>query len=122
MINFFIRIILLISIWFNAALYFGWMDLGQYRNYVNSRIEDIKEIANSEEVKNLWNLIGEKLDEWAKDLSDKMDLEKVAKDLQSDIIKVGVDKAKKNLEDNYKDLTSDQINEIVNAAVKTLQK
>jgi hypothetical protein len=29
------------------------MDLGQYRNYVNSRIEDIKEIANSEEVKNL---------------------------------------------------------------------
>lgn len=122
MINFFIRIILLISIWFNAALYFGWMDLGQYRNYVNSRIEDIKEIANSEEVKNLWNLIGEKLDEWAKDLSDKIDLEKVAKDLQSDIIKVGVDEAKKNLEDNYKDLTSEQINEIVNAAVKTLQK
>jgi hypothetical protein len=46
----------------------------------------------------------------------------VAKDLQSDIIKVGVDEAKKNLEDNYKDLTSEQINEIVNAAVKTLQK
>lgn len=122
MINFIIRIILLISLAFNIALYYGWMDIGQYRNYVDKSIEDLKEIANSDEVKNLGNLIGDKLKENTDELQSNLDLEQVAKDLQKNIIEVGVNQAKENLEKEYKDLTQAQIDEIVKAARETLEK
>jgi hypothetical protein len=36
MVSFVTRIVLVASLFFNAALYYGWMDLGQYRAYIDN--------------------------------------------------------------------------------------
>lgn len=55
------NIIILISLWFNILLYFWIIDVLQYKNIVDKWIQTWKDIATSEEVKNLWNSISSKL-------------------------------------------------------------
>jgi len=50
-----LKILLIISIFINVVLYFWWIDVWQYRNYIDHSIELTKKVANSEEVKEMKN-------------------------------------------------------------------
>ena len=43
------KILLWISVFINIILYFGWIDVGQYRNYIDSTIELWKTFSESDE-------------------------------------------------------------------------
>jgi len=43
------KILLIISVFINIVLYFGWVDVGQYRNYVDSTIELGQQFTESDE-------------------------------------------------------------------------
>lgn len=43
------KILLLISVFINVVLYFWWVDVWQYRNYVDSTIELGKQFSESDE-------------------------------------------------------------------------
>ena len=48
-----LKILLIISIVINIVLYFWWIDVWQYRNYIDHSIELTKKIANSDEVQEM---------------------------------------------------------------------
>lgn len=78
-----IRILLIISLIFNVALYFGWIDVGQYRNYVDKWFQVSKDLTDETKRNEMLN------QDWLKLAKDKLsekywkDLEKVKQDLKS---------------------------------------
>lgn len=117
MINFIVRILFLISLGFNVALYFGWIDVWQYREYVDRGIKMWQEIAESEELADLGNLFKSKLQEnfweefdWL--LSEAQDLVK----------RKWVDYAQKALQSKYSEFSSGDINQLVEYAGSEMLK
>lgn len=113
---FFLKLVLTISLFFNFALYFWWMDVGQYRNYVDGTIEDVKEIWASEEFQTLKKLVKEKL-VWTynENLWDSVLNQKV-QEVQWTLTEFGVESATNKLKEQYPELTESEITQIIKAA------
>lgn len=118
---FLLKLALIISLFFNFSLYFGWMDVGQYRAYVDWTIQDVKDITASEEFQNLKNMIKDKFAStynenlWESNLNAKL------AEIQDSITEFWVDAAVEKLTTKYPELWKAEIQEMVDAAVE-LQK
>ena len=66
MINFFIKILLIISLWFNIALYFNWIDVGQYKSYIDKWVQMGQEMEIWEKIGEFWETLKTKV--WENDL------------------------------------------------------
>lgn len=109
--NLLLKVLLIVSLFFNVALYFGWIDVGQYRDYVDQWIQSWRDIWNSEERKNLFNLVWEKFTQlyWS-------DVNVLLEDAKQKIKDYGTQKATEMLQEQYDKLDASDINTLVEQA------
>jgi hypothetical protein len=117
MINFIIKILFIFSLWFNVALYFDWIDIWQYREYVDKGIQIWQEIGESEELANLWNLFKTKLEE-----NFGEDFDNMLGEAESLIKKRWTDYAQKVLKSKYSNFSSGDINNLIEYAGSEMLK
>ncbi|MCT4617569.1 MAG: hypothetical protein N4A38_05170 [Candidatus Gracilibacteria bacterium] len=107
------RILLIASLFFNAALYYGWMDLGQYRTYIDKLAKSGQEIIESDQFKNLLTLIQDKFKEAYGE-----DIAKLEEEVKTKIQEVGEEKAVELVQEKYNKLTEADIQTIADEVIK----
>jgi len=95
-------------------LYFGYMDVGQYRTYLNNLAKDGQEIIESDQFQNLITLIKDKFQEayWK-------DIEVLKKEVETKIQEVWEEKAVEMIQEKYNKLTEADVKSVVDEVTKT---
>lgn len=112
-----LKVLLALSLFFNVSLYFWWMDLGQYRNYVDKWIETWKEILTSQEFANLKTSAISKITN-----AYSWDIDKLKTKIISDIWKYWEDKTKDMLQEQYWKLDEKEIDVLIEDAKSQMNK
>lgn len=102
------KILLFVSLVFNIALYFGWIDVGQYRNYVDKWFEVSKDLTDENKRNQLLN------QDWL-NLAKEQLLQKYWKDLEKiklDLKSKSQQEVKDYLKKNYTWLNDQQIEKV----------
>jgi len=113
MVTFVTRIVLVASLFFNAALYYGWMDLGQYRTYIDNLAKDGQKIIESEQFQSLLSSVQEKV----KELYDK-NIEEIEKEVEAKIKEVWEEAAVDFIQGKYNKLTESDVKTIADEVTK----
>lgn len=106
-----IKIILWISLAFNVALYFGWIDVGQYRNYVDKWIQTSKDIIQSPEFQTALTSAGDKLKQ-----AYGKDLEQAQLQIKAQIRTQGEAKAREYIKKNFSGLNDTEITALLESS------
>jgi len=113
MIDFVTRFFLVASLFFNAALYYGWMDLGQYRAYIDNLAKEGQQIVESEQFQSLLSSVQEKV----KELYDK-NIDEIEKEVEAKIKEVWEEKAVEFIQEKYNKLTEADVKTIADEVIK----
>lgn len=120
--GFILKIALMISLFFNVALYYDLMDIDQYKNYVDKTISDVKDITDSEEFKNLQSLVKDKFTSVYQENVWDIGLDTITSWIQETVKKEWISAAAKTLSEQYPALSEEQINQLIEAASKVITK
>ena len=113
-----LKVILFISLFFNVSLYLWWMDVWQYRWYVDSTIQDVKDITASEEFQKLQTLIKDKFSETYNQNLGESTLNEKVKEVSDSVTTFWADKAIEEIRQKYPKLSEEQVKELVWAAIE----
>ena len=104
------KLILIVSLVFNILLYFGIIDLGQYRGYIDKWIEIWKKAYNSEEMQQFidlgWKIIRNTKEDVVANFWDDYEM---LKSKSKDEIKKYLKEKYPNMEEKYATIVIDQI-------------
>jgi predicted transcriptional regulator len=94
-------------------LYYGWMDLGQYRAYIDNLAKEWQQIVESEQFQSLLAWVQEKV----KELYDK-NIDEIEKEVENKIKEVWEEKAVEFIQEKYNKLTEADVKTIADEVTK----